>query len=108
VTVTSAGKPVLTADWGPAVSKNPYLQFKFKGAKKGDKLVFVAMARKLVPYLADAVPGWFQAVLHLYDEQGNHKQDQFAESVPEPVSALLLGAGFLALAGRVRRRAPRA
>jgi sulfur-oxidizing protein SoxZ len=38
VTVTSAGKPVLTADWGPAVSKNPYLQFKFKGAKKGDKL----------------------------------------------------------------------
>jgi sulfur-oxidizing protein SoxZ len=30
------GKTVLTALWGPAVSKNPYLSFKFKGAKKGD------------------------------------------------------------------------
>jgi sulfur-oxidizing protein SoxZ len=38
VVVTYAGKPVLTAEWGPAVSKNPYLQFKFKGGKKGDKL----------------------------------------------------------------------
>ena len=39
VVVTYAGKPVLNAEWGPAVSKNPYLQFKFKGAKKGDKLI---------------------------------------------------------------------
>jgi sulfur-oxidizing protein SoxZ len=30
---------VLSADWGPAVSKNPYLQFKFNGGKKGDELV---------------------------------------------------------------------
>lgn len=44
-------------------------RFRFP-AKKGDKLVFVAMARKLVPYLADAVPGWFQATLALYDENG--------------------------------------
>jgi len=29
---------VLTAHWGAAVSKNPYLSFKFKGAKSGDKL----------------------------------------------------------------------
>ena len=32
------GTKVLTALWGAAVSKNPYLSFKFKGAKKGDKL----------------------------------------------------------------------
>ncbi|ABC82053.1 thiosulfate oxidation carrier complex protein SoxZ [Anaeromyxobacter dehalogenans] len=32
------GKAVLTAHWGPAVSKNPYLAFKFKGAAKGDKV----------------------------------------------------------------------
>lgn len=32
------GKTVLTAQWGPAVSKNPYLAFKFKGAAKGDKV----------------------------------------------------------------------
>jgi hypothetical protein len=29
---------VLTADWGPAVSKNPFLQFTLKGAKAGDKV----------------------------------------------------------------------
>ena len=29
---------VMTALWGPAVSKNPYLSFKFKGASKGDTL----------------------------------------------------------------------
>ena len=38
VTVTHAGKTVLAAEWGPAVSKNPYLQFKFKGGKKGDEI----------------------------------------------------------------------
>jgi sulfur-oxidizing protein SoxZ len=39
VTVNHGGKTVLAADWGPAVSKNPYLQFKFTGGKKGDELV---------------------------------------------------------------------
>ena len=32
------GKNVLNALWGPAISKNPYLFFKFKGAKAGDKI----------------------------------------------------------------------
>jgi sulfur-oxidizing protein SoxZ len=32
------GAEVLTALWGPAVSKNPYLSFKFSGGKKGDTL----------------------------------------------------------------------
>lgn len=32
------GKTVFTALWGPAVSKDPYLKFSFKGAKKGDEL----------------------------------------------------------------------
>ena len=32
------GKPVLSAQWGPAVSKNPFLQFTLKGAKPGDKV----------------------------------------------------------------------
>ncbi len=30
------GKEVVLAEWGPAVSKNPYLSFQFAGAKKGD------------------------------------------------------------------------
>jgi sulfur-oxidizing protein SoxZ len=32
------GKPVMTAQWGPAISKNPFLQFTVKGAKAGDKI----------------------------------------------------------------------
>lgn len=38
VTASLNGKPVVKAFWGPAVSKNPYLQFKFSGGKKGDEL----------------------------------------------------------------------
>jgi len=33
------GKTVLEAQWSQAVSKNPFLGFKVKGAKAGDKLV---------------------------------------------------------------------
>jgi sulfur-oxidizing protein SoxZ len=32
------GAPVMTANWGPAVSKNPYFAFSVKGAKAGDTL----------------------------------------------------------------------
>ena len=32
------GKQVLVAQFGTAISKNPYLAFKFKGGAKGDKL----------------------------------------------------------------------
>ena len=32
------GKAVFVADWGPAVSKDPYVKFAFKGGKKGDDL----------------------------------------------------------------------
>jgi len=38
VSATWKGKTVLTAEWGPAVSKNPFLSFKFKGGAKGDKV----------------------------------------------------------------------
>ncbi len=32
------GKNVFTAFWGPAVAKDPYIKFRFKGGKKGDAL----------------------------------------------------------------------
>ena len=32
------GKTVFLANWGPAVSKDPYVKFSFKGAQKGDDL----------------------------------------------------------------------
>ena len=38
ITAALNGKPVLTAEWGPSVSKNPFLQFNVKGAKAGDKI----------------------------------------------------------------------
>jgi sulfur-oxidizing protein SoxZ len=38
VTATHNGKAVLNAEWGPAVAKNPFLQFTIKGAKAGDKV----------------------------------------------------------------------
>jgi sulfur-oxidizing protein SoxZ len=38
VSATHNGKPVLSALWGPAVSKNPFMQFTLKGAKAGDKV----------------------------------------------------------------------
>jgi sulfur-oxidizing protein SoxZ len=38
VTCEHNGNNVLTALWGTAVSKNPYLSFKFKGANAGDSL----------------------------------------------------------------------
>jgi hypothetical protein len=34
-------------------------------------LVLDAHARRLIPYLADAVPGWFKAVMSVYDSSGN-------------------------------------
>lgn len=36
-------------------------------AQKGQRLVISASVRKLVPFLADAVPGWFQALVTVYD-----------------------------------------
>ncbi len=39
-------------------------------ARKGQRLVITTLARQLIPYLADAVPGWFQPVLVLYDANG--------------------------------------
>jgi hypothetical protein len=55
-------------------------------AGKGQKLVISAAARDLMPYLADAVPGWFQASLSVYDWQG--KEVAFADHYrfhPDPV-----------------------
>ncbi|MBC7623506.1 MAG: thiosulfate oxidation carrier complex protein SoxZ [Aeromicrobium sp.] len=46
VTATCNGKTVLSAQWGPAVSKNPFLSFRFSGAKAGDKVIVTWMDNK--------------------------------------------------------------
>ena len=38
VTAQHNGKPVMTANWGPSVAKNPFMQYNVKGAKAGDKI----------------------------------------------------------------------
>jgi sulfur-oxidizing protein SoxZ len=38
VTAKLDGKEVMKAQWGPSVSKNPFLAFKIKGGKAGDKI----------------------------------------------------------------------
>lgn len=38
VTVSLNGRPVLAAEWGPSIAKNPFLQLNVKGAKAGDKI----------------------------------------------------------------------
>ncbi len=38
VTAAHNGKVVLSAQWGPAIAKNPFLEFNFKGGKAGDKI----------------------------------------------------------------------
>jgi len=55
-------------------------------ATGGQQLVIAASARALIPYLADAVPGWFEATLTIYDAKG--KQLAEAERFrfrPDPV-----------------------
>ena len=43
--------------------------FKFSG-KKGERIVAEVKGRALVPYIADAVPGWFQPVIKIVDANG--------------------------------------
>ena len=60
-------------------------RYRFQG-HKGQHLVVMASARQLIPYLADAVPGWFQATLALYDAKGKEVayDDDFRFN-PDPV-----------------------
>jgi hypothetical protein len=40
-------------------------------ARKGQRLVVSVKGRDLIPYIADAVPGWFQSVVTVFDAKGN-------------------------------------
>lgn len=65
-------------------------RFSFR-ARKGTKLVAAVQARELIPYLADAVPGWFQAVLAIYDAKGRELayQDDF-QFRPDPLCRVVI------------------
>ena len=46
VTVTHNARTVLAAQWGPAVSKNPFIHFRFSGGKPGEKVVITWVDNK--------------------------------------------------------------
>jgi sulfur-oxidizing protein SoxZ len=57
VTATVGGKVVLDAQWGGGISKNPYLAFKVKGAKAGDKVTISTVDNKGEKDSAEATIG---------------------------------------------------
>ena len=60
-------------------------RFRFH-ARQGQQLVAIVIARELMPYLADAVPGWFQATLALRDAAGRElAYDDDYHFHPDPV-----------------------
>lgn len=67
------------------ISSGAVGRFRFQACKE-QRLVIIVQARGLIPYMADAVPGWFQAVLVLYNAKGKvvaHNDDyRFS---PDPV-----------------------
>ena len=66
--------PVRIIETFPSIANGQILpgeidKLKFK-AKAGEKYAFSLMGRKLMPYLGDAVPGWFQPVISVHDGKG--------------------------------------
>lgn len=51
------------------IASGEFNRYRFT-AKKGQQLVASVDARSLVPYIADAVPGWFQPVVSVCDADG--------------------------------------
>jgi hypothetical protein len=62
-------------------------RYRFK-ARAGQRLVISTVARELVPFIADAVPGWFQPELAVYNAQGKEVaySDRFYFN-PDPIIA---------------------
>lgn len=65
----SAEAGSLPVTFNGQVTRSDVDRFRFP-AKKGQQLVFRVKGRVFVPYMADAVPGWFQPIIRLYDPSG--------------------------------------
>jgi len=89
-TVNGRIKPRLARPQIPARPGQPFTpgdvdRYRFQ-ARRGEQLVITASARELIPYLADAVPGWFQASLALYDAESKElAYDDDYRFNPDPV-----------------------
>lgn len=51
------------------ISPGEVERYKFN-AKKGENYAFELEGRSLVPFLSDAVPGWFQPIISIHDQKG--------------------------------------
>jgi len=59
--------------------------------RKGKRVTFLMTARELLPYLGDAVPGWFNPVLRLTNAQGleiGYADDFFY--LPDPIMSVIV------------------
>lgn len=65
----SATATSLPVTFNGQVMRSDVDRFRFK-ASKGEQLVISVKGRIFVPYMADAVPGWFQPVLRLFGPDG--------------------------------------
>ncbi len=64
--------------------------FRFSG-KKGETIVASVKGRQLVPYIADAVPGWFQPVIKIVDARGKeiaYSDDYYHQVDPVIITTL--------------------
>jgi hypothetical protein len=62
-------RPQVPARQGQQFKRGDVDRYRFQ-ARKGEHLVVAVSARELIPFLADAVPGWFQAAIALFDAEG--------------------------------------
>ena len=69
-------------------------------ATKGQQIVIAAKTRALIPYISDAVPGWFQATLTLADTAGHElaSADHFRYSQDPVISQTIPADGDYVLA----------
>ncbi len=77
-------------------------------ARRGQHLVVAVAARQLRPYLADAVPGWFQAAVAIRDSKGNElAYSDHYRFRPDPVALLQDSQDRAVHAGDSRHALPR-
>jgi len=65
----SASSETLPVCFNGQVMRSDVDRFSFR-AQKGKDIVIKVKGREFVPYIADAVPGWFQPIIRLYGPDG--------------------------------------
>ena len=83
----SAVSETLPVTFNGQVMRSDVDRFRFR-AKAGAQLVLQVKGRYFVPYMADAVPGWFQPIIRLYGPDG--KEVAFNDDYRHEVDPVLI------------------